>query len=150
MPMGGTYLALTVACLWLTLVVLLPIFLVMTLQGSSLLHPDRVPGVSLQVPFPRSGLTRCVLSGLLALRQLVVSCGLDENGLPLQCTWGVSGLRHFIPPMGPGYAILGLWGRMLCARASSYPAYLCPYVVVLFSDSGRVGVPSECRLPKRG
>ena len=51
-PMGGTYLALTVACLWLTLaLVLLPIFLVKTLRGSSLLHPDRVPGVSLQVPF---------------------------------------------------------------------------------------------------
>ena len=86
MPLGGTYLALTVSCLWLTFVGLYPIYLVKTLRGSSLLHPDRVPGVTLQVPIPRSGLTRCVLSGLLALRLLVVSCGLDGTGLPLHCT----------------------------------------------------------------
>jgi hypothetical protein len=88
-PLGGTYLTLSVACLWLIFaLVLLPIYLVKTLRESSLLHPGRFPGVCLQVPIPRSGLTRCVLSGLLPLRLLDISCGLDGNGLPLHCTWG--------------------------------------------------------------
>ena len=108
MPIGGTYLALTVSCLWLILVGLLTIYLVKTLRGSSLLHPGGYPGVSLQVPIPRSGLTRCVLSGLLALRLLDISCGLDENGLPLHCTWGVSGFRHFHPDRGIWLRHLGL------------------------------------------
>ena len=118
MPKGGTYLALTVACLWLALaLVLLPIYLVKTLRGSSLLHPDRVPGVSLQVPFPRSGLTRCVLSGLLALRLLVISCGLDGTGLPLHCTWGVNGLRHIHPTHGTWLRHLGpLGSHAMCTR----------------------------------
>ena len=108
MPIGGTYLILTVSCLCLILaLVLLPIFLVKTHSGSSLFRVGSFPGVSLQVPIPRSGLTRCVLSGLLPLRLLEISCGLDGSGLPLHGTWGVSGFRHFIPPMGPGYAILG-------------------------------------------
>jgi hypothetical protein len=108
-PIGGTYLTLSVACLWLIFaLVLLPIYLVKTLRGSSLLHPGGFPGVSLQVPIPRSGLTRCVLSGLLALRLLDVSCGLDWNGLPLHCTWGVSGFRHFRLLHGTWLRHLGL------------------------------------------
>ena len=119
MPIGGTYLTLTVTCLWLTLVGLLPIYLVKTLRGSSLLHPGGYPGVSLQVPIPRSGLTRCVLSGLLPLRLLDISCGLDENGLPLHCTWGVSEFRHF-------RTLHGTWLRHLGLR--KVPA-MCRFIV---------------------
>jgi hypothetical protein len=124
-PIGGTYLTLTVTCLWLPLaLVFLPIFLVKPIRGSSLLHPDRGPGVSLQVPIPRSGLTRCVLSGLLALRLLDVSCGQDWNGLPLHCTWGVSGFRHF-------RLLHGTWLRHLgLLKVPAMCRFIVPYPLV--------------------
>ena len=116
---SGTYLALVVSCLWLTFVGLLPIYLVKTPRGSSLLHPGGYPWVCLQVPIPRSGLTRCVLSGLLPLRLLDISCGLDENGLPLHCTLGESGFRHFRLLHGTWLRHLGLLG---------FPA-MCRFIV---------------------